>query len=196
MNKPYDSEIIKAMAAHSDEGAARATGWKWDWLRRQKVENITELDVSQNCAFCEIYNSKPNKRHSNCPLYKDSCGCHKSYHATIAAFRKQDQQAFTQNANDLYFLIRSIIDDFYKPKPEPKKEEVFYHTGQRFNHKEYGDFVLATLPHASGDVFFTKKDGSWLAPVMKWSGFYTEIPESVLRQHTEFENFTLIVDKK
>lgn len=146
--KPYSSEIIKAMAAHSDECAAYASAMKWDWLRRQKVKDISELDISQNCAFCEIYNSKPNKRHSNCPLYQASCGCHEFYHTTIAAFRKQDQQAFTENANNLYFQIRSIIDDFYKPEKkcgscnywrmEKNGEcalEVHHNRSHRFNEK-------------------------------------------------------------
>lgn len=111
--KPYNSEIIKLMAAHSDECAAYASAMKWDCLRRQKIKDLEEKDISLNCAFCKRF-KRIDCSCDNCPLTNGSY-CSKFYHSALIAFRDdRDQQAYTEAANNLYYQIRSIIDDFYK----------------------------------------------------------------------------------
>lgn len=240
MNKPYNSEIIRAMAEHSDECAAYVSAIKWDFWRRQKVEDVTLDDIRNDCGFCERRDLlQKSSSCADCPLYlsNQKGSCRRTittlYGKVEDALAAKDQHAFTEAANNLYYQIRFIIDDFYKAKnqacgncaswkkenpcrkgiissgekdktclkwsprnkAEPKKE-VFYHIGQKFNHKKYGELTLAVVPHGSGDVFFTKPDGSWVAPVIKWDGLYKDIPASVLQQHDGFGNLTLISDKK
>ena len=204
--KPYNSEIIKAMVEHSDECAAYASAMKWDFWRRQKVEDVPiyEIESYTSCGFCTRLRGerqRPEKEEclSKCPLalIGQFCGDFQQqgnyYRKVLTAIHNKNQQAFTEAANNLYYQIRSIIDDFYKPEP---KKEVFYRIGQKFHHKKYGKYTLSVVPLAGGDVFFTKSDGSWIAPIMKWNGLYKEIPKSVLSQHPKFDAFTLIEDKK
>ncbi len=91
--KPYNAEIIKLMAEHSDECAAYASAMKWDWTRRQKMEDIDYAILSSDCGFCKRFESgslinDPKK----CMLRKIIGGCchwqsnsyyykaHKAYH--------------------------------------------------------------------------------------------------------------------
>lgn len=118
MQKPFTTKIIKLMAAHSDGAAAYASAMVWDYKRRLTIKELNEVWSDIPCAFCERYQKE--RKEIECPLYKifGDC-CH--YDDNINIWQKannallaKDQQAFTTAANDLYFLIRSIIDDLYK----------------------------------------------------------------------------------
>lgn len=157
--KPFNSEIIDLMARHSNECAIYASAMKWDFWRRQKIEDVTEEDLRNDCGLCVrhgafcCYNGK-------CALYaQQGNGCTKAGYWAIAkkAFLDKDQQTFTTAANDLYFQIRSIIDDLYKP--EPKKEEVFYKRGDRFRHKQ-SDAIYQII-YANGYYLTNVESGLW-----------------------------------
>lgn len=137
--KPYNLKIIKLMAEHSDEAAAYASFMKWDFWRRQKVENVTSDETADECALCDRhrYRDDCSAHNGECLLHKKQDGhCHDGiYGKVLEAIDNNDQRAFTENANALCEQIRSIIDDFYKPK-----KEVFYHIGQRFRYWD-GDAI-------------------------------------------------------
>lgn len=206
MNKPYNSEIIKAMAAHSDGCAAYASAMKWDWLRRQKVEDITIDNVNENCAFCKRWPNPSFGRCSNeeCLLYKATRKfCEKGdclFQKAKMAFQAKDQQAFTTAANDLYYQILSIIDDLYKPKAkhESKKEEVFYHVGQKFTRKQT-DNTYALLGTSDENVgIFNLDTGD---SILGEEGFVSvrncqKITQAEFNEMTSCNDFTLIPDKK
>ena len=165
MNKPYTSEIIKAMATYSDGCSAYASAMKWDFWRRQKVEDVTTDDIRGDCAFCIKWNKLTCKE--VCLLgikQKGQCTANHTYYSKVwNAIEAKDQQAFTTAANNLYYQIRSIIDDLYKP--EPKKEEVFYRVGQRFRNTESKIYRLSKVGNYLASM--TREDGSncWTEPV-------------------------------
>ena len=74
MNKPFNPEIIKLMAAHSDGAAAYASAMKWDWLRRQKVGDITKTDLQADCGFCDRFDGYKCQINDNCLLKQKDGG--------------------------------------------------------------------------------------------------------------------------
>lgn len=200
--KPYDSNVIKLMAEHSDECAAYASAMKWDWLRRQKVEDVSEEEIQNNssCGFCVRLESKGYKtKYENCShkcqlaLAGQHCGDSRYYRRASIAHKNNDQQAFTENANNLYYKILSIIDDFYKP--EPKKEEVFYKRGDKFDYKG----TVYQLVYANGMYLVNTEDGGWYhCPHNNDVKNVLKITEAEFRNITgsDFGDFTLIESKK
>lgn len=193
MDKPYNTEIIKLMAAHSDKGAAYASAMKWDWLRRQKVEDITRDDIRQDCGFCKRWNPEYKKDACvECLLCQkagnNNCTNNHFFHNALKAYMEKDQQAFTTNANSLYFMIRSIIDDLYKPK-----EEVFYRVGQKFHH---GTQIYRLCMVGSYQVSLIRKGGtaSWSSPIKV--GSVNKITMAEFNKLRCFGTFTLIEDEK
>ena len=197
MQKPFTTEIIKLMAAHSDGAAAYASAMVWDYKRRLMMKELYRVSSMLPCAFCERYLKEGKEE--ECPLYKifGDC-CHYDDNVNLwqkasNAFEAKDQQAFTTAANDLYFLIRSIIDDLYKPKLEPKKE-VFYHIGQRFRGPG-GGYKLTQIDVC--EVMMINAVGSssvWGS--RKKVKNPSEITEEEFAQICGPSTFTLIEDKK
>ncbi len=207
MNKPYNTSIIEAMAQHSDACAAYASAMKWDWLRRQKVGDVGLNNIKQDCAFCKRWPSVIGCGNRDCLLYKiQDKGCDYNDETLWAkvrdAYLAKDQQAFTQNANDLYFQIRSIIDDFYKP--EPKKEEVFYRMGQKFKMKPHGNrvFVLTQTGYSQSDCSDLKENmAALVCEGNSYSGSHkirtaAKVTEAEFKKISGHSTFALIADKK
>ena len=197
MEKPYDSEIIEKMAARSDLSAAYASAMKWDWLRRQKVEDITKYDLIDDCGFCERRDDEAACHESNCMLYKIQNNIICNDEATFwgkafKAFEAKDQQAFTSAAHGLWLQIRSIIDDLYKPKPEPKKE-VFYHIGQRFV-RDDNNYTLTEVGLCEVQMINHKGTSIWASRKKVENPSF--ITESEFKEICGSCTFTLIEDSK
>jgi hypothetical protein len=112
------------------------------------------------------------------------------YSKAFRACENKDQQAFTENANNLYYQIRSIIDDFYKA--EPKKEEVFYRIGQKFLHQE-DEFLLAAV--AFHEILLIRDDGHHNGGSIKVKDPWA-ITEKEMNKIKQGGTFALISDKK
>ena len=195
MNRPYNKEIIRRMAEHSPECAAYASAMMWDYKRQLTVEKAQENSDTRwiECPFCIHYlrNGKSNL----CPLYKifGAC-CHHDTKVNLwrkarSALEAKDQQAYTEAANNLYFQIRSIIDDPYKPKVKP---EVFYRKGQRF--RRNGEEHI--MSYTGGMCLVSLKTGQyWVNPITVQEHFH--ITESEFAKICgDDDTFTLIPDKK
>lgn len=245
IEKPFTPQIIKLMAEHSPLSAAIASAMKWEFWRRQKVEDIKEKSLGADCAFCTRYDHTDEfGGTAECPLYKLFGGC--CHHITgtfylkaLKARNNKDQQTFTQSANDLYFLIMKIIEDLYKPaekcgncnhwdmerngecllevyhnrchryddkackgwafvpgadnKPEPKKEEKFYHTGQHFK-LESAEYMLAEI--GMNKVVMVNIKGTSLWGTRKKINNPEKITEEEFAKIVCSRAFTLIEDKK
>lgn len=194
--KPYNSEIIKAMAAHSDECAVYASAMKWDWLRRQKIEDITKELLEDDCGLCERFDDRECKFDNNKCFLKQASGgntCRNNiFDAIWYVYREGHQQAFTEAANNLYYQIRSIIDDFYKTEP---KNEVFYHTGQKFKKKDGQEYML----YLTGDFLATmvSENGRNCQTNPVQIDDADKITEEQFKKLCgEYSTFTLISDKK
>lgn len=128
MNKPINTEIAEMMGKHSELCALYGSAIKWDWLRRQKAEDVTGEDIAGECASC-FRNRRELSAEKECSLNKAQKRCcdggddkYTLYQKVIRACFAKDQQAFTQNANDLYYLIMKLIEEQYG-KGEPKMEK-------------------------------------------------------------------------
>ena len=165
--KPFNADIIERMAEHSNECAAYASAMKWDWLRRQKIEDVCGADVTDDCGFCKRWGQAIVCEYE-CLLLKiqgESCLANgTSWRKAREALALKDQQAFTTAANTLYYQIHSIIDDFYKTKPEPK-EEVFYHVGQRFRLGSCSYYRLCMVGGYQVSMVHENYKGCWSSPV-------------------------------
>lgn len=197
MQKPYTPEIIKLLAAHSPLSAAYASAMKWDFWRRQKVEDIKEEALGADCAFCTRYDHTDEYGgRKSCPLHEIFGGCchvtEKTFYLkALTARSAQDQQAFTQSANDLYYLIMKIIDELYEP--EPKKEEKFYHIGQRLRGRN-GEYLLtATEDEKVGLI--NLRDGFRYSDAVRVESC-TKITEAEIKQICSTGIFTLIEAKE
>lgn len=194
--KPFNKEIIKAMAEHSDECAAYASAMMWDYRRKLTVEEA-KLNLNDHiaCPFCIRYKNKG--KNEQCPLYKifgDCCHYDKNvnvWQKMAKAKDNKDQQAYTKNANDLYFQIRSIIDDF----SELKKEEVLYHKGQKFNGPQ-GEYLLTDVAHGKEVMMINILQGTGRYGTRTMVNDPYRITEDEFKKICEGDTFALIEDKK
>ncbi len=191
MNKPFTTEIIEKMAAHSDLSAAYASAMKWDWLRRQKVGDIERKVIVSDCAFCRRW---PEECGDVCILAQGlgkKCTDNGTFYVrALDAFEAKDQQAYTTAANDLYYLIMGIIDDLYKPEP---KKEVFYHIGQKFAYAG-SEYMLSEISMA--EVMMVNVFGSSIHNTKITVRDREKITEAEFAEICKGRGFTLIEDKK
>jgi hypothetical protein len=197
MQKPINKEIAEAMGKRSELSALYGSLIKWDWLRRQKIEDIgSDLELSNCCALCKrngqgIYTSTDCGKCILGKKQKGGCGKNERLYSNVwGAFHCNDQQAFTQNANDLYLLLWKLIEEQYAPKP-PEKKEVFYHKNQRFLRKSNDDvYRLCLVENYKMNLICEDDATCWSKPVRVSNA--NEISKAEFTEICNGGTFTLI----